>query len=71
LIQEETYVAKPIQADILDAIANIEADAWIDPTGDELMFHWCNLFDLDGVLVGAGFGLYAGRSDGLCLDSCS
>jgi hypothetical protein len=53
---------KPTRTEILDVIADIEAGAWIDPCGDELMFHWCNLFSPKGVFVGDGVGFTPGEA---------
>jgi hypothetical protein len=43
----QAIAPKPTRAEILAAIADIDAGAWIDPTGCELQFHWANLFWID------------------------
>jgi hypothetical protein len=49
-------MTKPTRTEILDVIATIDAGAWIDTCGNELMYHWANLFDPNGVFLGDGFG---------------
>jgi hypothetical protein len=52
---------KPTRDEILEVIADIEADTWIDPSGDELMFYWCNLYK-DDMCVGDGSGYSPGEA---------